>query len=100
MKNFRTYQKSVSFYHLTTSLRLPSPLKDQLHRAASSIVLNLAEGSGRSTMADQKRFYHIAFGSLRECQAVLDLAQTSSSTIREAADSLAASLYCLIKSRG
>jgi four helix bundle protein len=99
MKNFRTYQMSVSFYHLTTSLQVPVHLKDQLQRAASSIALNLAEGSGRSTMADQKRFYHIAFGSLRECQAILDLASKPSMAIREAADSLAASIYCLIKSR-
>ncbi|MBX7138601.1 MAG: four helix bundle protein, partial [Oligoflexia bacterium] len=42
-------------------------------RASSSIVLNLAEGAGRATRADQNRFFSIAFGSLRECQAILDL---------------------------
>ena len=97
MKNFRTYQKSVSFYHLTTSLRVPSPLKDQLHRAASSIVLNLAEGSGPSTMADQKRFYHIAMGSVRECQALLMIGNLQATDAWITLDSLAAHLYRLIE---
>ena len=75
IKNFRTFNQAVEFYHLATALNPRRPLKDQLERAASSIVLNLAEGSGKSSPADRGRFYQIAFGSLRECQSVLDLTQ-------------------------
>lgn len=95
--NFRTYNLSVEFYRQAYALRLSSHLKEQLSRAASSIVLNLAEGAGRGTRADQGRFFQIAFGSLRECQAILDLAQDSEGQAVRLADRLAAHLYCLIK---
>ena len=72
-------------------------LKEQLSRAASSIVLNLAEGSGRQSPKDQARFFHIAFGSLRECQAILDLAPSSGNSTVVLADNIAAHLYCLIR---
>ena len=96
-KNFRTYQLAVEFYRLSSSLTLPRHLRDQLHRAASSVVLNLAEGSGRSSKAEQKRFFEIAFGSLRECQAVLDLCASASDETVECADKLAAHLFRLIQ---
>jgi four helix bundle protein len=97
MRNFRTYKLAVEFYRLSQTLCLPRHLRDQLARAASSIVLNLAEGSGRSSRADRNRFYRIAFGSLRECQAILDLAPKHSSTAGKSLDSLAAHTYKLIK---
>ena len=96
-KNFRTYNIAVEFYHLAQNLKMPRHLKDQLDRASSSVVLNLAEGAGRQTAADQKRFFTIAFGSLREAQAILDLSVTASKTIRESADKLAAHVYRLIQ---
>jgi len=71
-----------------------------LDGAASSIALNLAEGSGKRTPADQKRFYQIAFGSLRECQAVLDLTESDSAPLIDQADHLGASIYKLIKGTG
>ena len=98
LKNFRTYQLAVNFYRQTPCLKLPSELRSQLARAASSIALNLAEGSGRQTLADQKRFFSIAMGSLRECQAILDLAITNEHSVRVTADSLGAHIYKLIKS--
>ena len=98
MKNFRTYQIAVEFYHRTAAEKLPGHLKDQLLRAASSVVLNLAEGAGRFSAKDQKRFFHIAFGSLRECQAVLDLGGRSKPELKEIADKLAAHLFKLIRS--
>lgn len=48
-------------------------LKDQLRRASSSIVLNLAEGSGKWTKKDKICFYRIARASAFECMGALDL---------------------------
>ena len=97
IKNFRTFNQAVEFYHLATALKIRGPLKDQLERAASSIVLNLAEGSGKSSPADRGRFYQIAFGSLRECQSVLILLRLEGTQSWNTLDALAASLFCLIK---
>ncbi len=48
-------------------------LRDQLVRASTSVVLNIAEGAGRASLADKRRFYEIARGSATECAAILDL---------------------------
>ncbi len=48
-------------------------LADQLRRAATSGFLNLVEGAGRSG-ADRRRCYTIAYGSVLETQAALELA--------------------------
>ena len=58
---------------------------------------HLAEGSGRSSKLEQKRFFDIAFGSLRECQAILDLAISPMQSMVKLADNLAAHLYKLIQ---
>jgi four helix bundle protein len=50
-----------------------SDLKNQLLSAASSITLNIAEGTGRRSTNDRKRFYNYADGSARECAAILDV---------------------------
>lgn len=46
-------------------------LADQLRRAATSIVLNIAEGYGRYHYLDSLRFYYIARGSLMEVLSAL-----------------------------
>jgi four helix bundle protein len=100
MKNFRTYNLAVEFYRLSRPIELPRTLKEQLSRAASSVVLNLAEGYGRFSPADQKRFYCIAMGSLRECQAILDISEgTAVKAAAKTLDCLAAHIYRLIQSR-
>jgi four helix bundle protein len=98
MKNFRTYALAVEFYRSTRSLKLPGVFVDQLQRAASSVVLNLAEGRGRRTAPDQRRHFQIAMGSVRECQAIFDLAELQGTKASVELDSLGAHLYKLIKS--
>ncbi|WP_255551779.1 four helix bundle protein [Aridibaculum aurantiacum] len=47
----------------------------QMRRAALSVHLNIAEGASRRTVAERKRFYEIARGSLIEIDAALDAAK-------------------------
>ena len=56
--------------------RLPrgrSHLCDQLTRASTSFVLNLAEGAGKHSRADKRRYYVSARGSATESAALLDV---------------------------
>ena len=71
------YQAAISFLAIAVKLWEKFPrgygsLTEQLKRAALSIPLNIAEGYGKRSRADQARFYHIARGSAHECGAVLD----------------------------
>ena len=55
MTNFRTYELAVEVHRVCETLRLKGELKNQLHRATSSVVLNLAEGAAKPTQADKQR---------------------------------------------
>ena len=48
-------------------------LADQMRRAASSVVLNLAEGQ-RSAKGNKQKHYAIAHGSANEVRAALEVA--------------------------
>jgi len=48
-------------------------LCDQLTRASTSIVLNLAKGAGKHSKADKRRYYLSARGSATESAALLDV---------------------------
>lgn len=54
----------------TVSNKLPASemygLSSQMKRAAISVVSNIAEGSGRTTLKDQAHFYQISFSSIIE----------------------------------
>ncbi len=47
--------------------------KDQLLRASQAIPLNIAEGNGKGTDGDRRRYFEIARGSALECGAVQDV---------------------------
>jgi hypothetical protein len=66
------YRVAVEFQLVAASIvsgRKLGALRDQLDRASVSIVLNIAEGSGRFTPAEKAHFYLIARGSAMECRA-------------------------------
>lgn len=72
------YQTALDFVVVAEELiqQLPrgrSHLADQLHRATTSVVLNIAEGAGKFSPSDKRRFYLIARGSTTECAAILDV---------------------------
>jgi four helix bundle protein len=50
-----------------------SHLADQFTRASLSIVLNLAEGAGKLSKLDKRRYYLTARGSATESAALLDV---------------------------
>jgi len=77
-QKLRVYQASISFLALVMQITRALPkghadLADQLLRAAQSQPLDIAEGAGRWTKADQARFYMHARGSAMEAAAALDM---------------------------
>lgn len=47
--------------------------RDQMLRASQSIPLNIAEGNGKSSPGDRRRYFEIARGSALECAAIQDV---------------------------
>lgn len=68
-----------------------------MNRASSSIALNLAEGNAKFSYKDKARIYQIAYGSFRECQTILELAEVRTPELEEKTKHLASSLYRLIQ---
>jgi four helix bundle protein len=74
------YQAAIEFVAVadTISSHLPrgrSYLADQLHRAAISVALNIAEGAGEFSKKDKARLYRIALRSATECAAIIDVSR-------------------------
>ncbi len=59
------------------------------------MVLNLAEGWGKRTKKDREKFFTIAFGSIREMQAIADMEIDAMKKVTDKLDHLAASVYKL-----
>ncbi len=51
-------------------------LIDQLKRALSSAILNLAEGNGRTSARERNRFFDISLGSISETIACIDVLES------------------------
>jgi four helix bundle protein len=75
-ERLHVYQLALEL-HMVLSTLVPRRgyrvLRDQLERASLSIVLNIAEGAGRISGPDKRRFYVLARGSSTECAALLDV---------------------------
>ena len=76
MFHFQTldvYKRAVEFLPVAYSFArlLDGEMSSQLRRAALSINLNIAEGTGRFGK-DERKFFVTARGSAFECAAILD----------------------------
>jgi hypothetical protein len=60
-ERFPVYIQAEKVYALITdkifSQKINLNIKDQLKRASSSIILNIAEGAGKYSKADKKNYY-------------------------------------------
>jgi len=83
MKDFRelkvwekAHQLTLEIYQMTTGFPKEEQygITSQIRRATTSIGLNIAEGCGRGSDADFKRFLYIALGSATETEYCLQLA--------------------------
>jgi len=72
----KSKQLVTEVYHLLEKFPAEEryALCDQLRRASVSVPSNIAEGMGRATAKDQAHFLNLAYGSLMEVLAQLDVA--------------------------
>ncbi len=99
----KDFNKRVNLFLRTQELDRTT--KDQLRRASFSIMLNIAEGSGRYSKADKRHFYVISRGSVFECAAIFDylkdivnLEQDQFRSFYSELEELSKMLYSMIKS--
>ncbi len=79
-KKLKCYEMALNIARNVPSItrswpRGTSYLIDQLRRAVSSIVLNIAEGNGRRLTNERKRFFSIARASATETSSIIDIAE-------------------------
>ena len=107
-EKLNVYNKAKAFnktvYTLLSSNSCDRTTTDQLRRASFSIMLNIAEGTGRQTQPDKKRFYTMSRGSVFECVAIMDylkdieeINQDEFDIYYAKLDELSRMLYSLIK---
>ena len=77
-ENLDVYRVGLEFvgWAFPVCKRLTGPnrfARDQLLRASQSIVQNIAEGNGKRSSADRRRYFCIARGSALECASTLDI---------------------------
>jgi four helix bundle protein len=77
-ERLEVYQVALDFLVVADNIveHLPrgrGHLADQLTRASISIVLNIAEGAGKFSKPDKRRYYLSAVGSATESAAILDV---------------------------
>ena len=73
-ERLEVYRVALELHLLAESLvpgRGFGVLRDQIQRASLGVVLNIAEGAGRRSRADKRRFFEIARGSATETGAAL-----------------------------
>jgi four helix bundle protein len=76
-EKLKVYQKALEFVkwsgNILSNIKTKIAVLDQLDRASTSIVLNIAVGNGKYSGKDRCRFFDISRGSALESAGCLDL---------------------------
>ncbi len=107
-QKLEVYKKSKTFYTdcklVLSGKNVERYVVDQIQRAAFSVILNIAEGSGKFSKPDRKNYYITARASVFECVATLDvlcdehqITQTEFDKLMLQADELSKMLFAMIK---
>ena len=77
-QKLEVYKLAIEFAVFAKKATLDLPrgngdIRNQLQRASTSIVLNIAEGAGKIQRDDKRKSYAIALGSTTECAAAMEL---------------------------
>ena len=83
---FKVYQDAKEFYRQVVKMTKNFPQKfwelgDQMRRSSLSVILNIAEGSGKDSDKEFNRYLNNSLGSINETVAGLDI-MLSESLIR------------------
>ena len=102
------YKKAKSFHlnckEIILINKLDNYVKDQLGRASFSVILNIAEGSGKFSKPDRRNYFVTSRGSVFECVAILDILAEQQiiqddelTKLMSQADELSRILFAMIK---
>jgi four helix bundle protein len=108
-ENLQVYQKSIQlnksiYKYIKESHQLPAYIKNQLGRASLSIMLNIAEGVGKTGPKDRRNFLVISRGSVLECAALIqflgsekEIGENLKLNIINSLEEISKMLYAMIK---
>jgi four helix bundle protein len=107
-QKLEVYKKSKVFYTdcklVLSGKQVERYVVDQLQRAAFSVILNIAEGSGKFSKPDRKNYFITARASVFECVATIDvlydekqMLQAEFDKLMLQADELSKMLFAMIK---
>ncbi len=108
-ENLEVYKKAKAFHSqvfkfLKMKKGLPTYIKNQLGRAALSIMLNIAEGSGRFADSDRKHFYIMSRSSAFECAAIIsvlieeaEIDPQAGASLKESLENISRGLFAMIR---
>lgn len=72
-------------------------LTQQIRKAAISVHLNIAEGSSRKSIAERRRYYEIARGSVIEIDTAFDIAVEPGYVNKQTLEELGNYLLCCFR---
>jgi four helix bundle protein len=101
-KAFSTNRKIYNF--LKQNKSIPPYMKSQLGRASLSVMLNIAEGTAKTSTKERRNFYIIARGSAFESASLVkflvgekEISEEESNEVYSAFEEVSKMLYSMIK---